>query len=247
MNETLDALQRAMRARDPAEARRLFTGMETAGTLTRADLRAGTGRPGPRGEDAGWLLAVLDGEAGDQDDATAVRREALRSALVRDDDDGAAELLRDLVGGHKITIDQLTDTVAAAVDEIRAGVRLGRRRVRATRPAPATVAGRAAASEAPRYRDAAADCLEPGKPVSHDAAAITYALLYAGAAVAEASERRAEDADAMSAMLAERLGAIEDSIDTAIGLIDPPFILPPPRPLRALLAGLFRRAPDGRA
>lgn len=245
MNETLDALQQAMRARDPAEARRLFTEMETAGTLTRADLRSAAGLPLRRGEDAGWLLAVLDGEPGGLDGATEAKREALRVALVDGGmDDTAAELLRELVGGHAITPDQLAGTFEAAIDEIRAGVRPGRRRVRATRPAPATVADRVRATEAARYAGDAERCLDTSS-LSVDARAITAGLLHVGAVIAEAAERRAEDTDAVSAMLAERLGAIEDSLDDAIGLIDPPIVLPPRRPVWARVAAVFRRAPAG--
>jgi hypothetical protein len=166
-------------------------------------------------------------------------------------------LLRELVGGHLITPGQLGDTFAAALDEVRAergAIYLhgepdggwpgfGGRRHRATSPAPAP----ARASEAARYADAAEREVDDRR-VSDDARVITNALLHVGAAVAEAAERHAEDADTMTAMLTERLTALETALDTVTGVIDPPSVLPlPPLPWRVRLAGLFRHSPGWHA
>jgi hypothetical protein len=93
-----------------------------------------------------------------------------------------------------------------------------------------------AANEAARYAELAEKQLEDVFPSNGEVRAITYALLHISAVIADAADRHAADADTAFAMLDDRLDAISNAIDSS-------FILPPPPPLWARLAGLFRRAP----
>jgi hypothetical protein len=60
---------------------------------------------------------------------------------------------------------------------------------------------------------AAEHCGAHGSGTSPDARAITHALLYVGAVIEGATERLAEDIDAVVAMLDDRLTSIEATID----------------------------------
>lgn len=79
------------------------------------------------------------------------------------------------------------------------------------------------------YADQAERLIDDGAPkhASLDARAITAALLYVGAAIEAASARHADDADALAAMLDERLSSV-------IEVIDPAFVARPPLWRRAL-------------
>lgn len=74
---------------------------------------------------------------------------------------------------------------------------------------PDTITRRSTATDAgvlaERYRLAVSDCLESGEPVSHDAAAITYALLYLGAVVQASSARNTAALDALGELLADQI------------------------------------------
>jgi hypothetical protein len=92
--------------------------------------------------------------------------------------------------------------------------------------------------------DQAARCLDD-QHLSDDARALLRGLLYVGAAIEAATDRRAEDADTITAALDAR---IQDVIEA----VDPPYVLTR-APLRWRLAALFRpasagwREPDGGA
>lgn len=83
------------------------------------------------------------------------------------------------------------------------------------------------------YSDQAEQALD-GSCVSRDTRAITYALLYVGAAIEAASRRHTDDVDAIGALLDDRLTSIEAVVD--------PAIIVPRVPLRARLAALVRPA-----
>jgi hypothetical protein len=75
---------------------------------------------------------------------------------------------------------------------------------RTTRQSADTDAGVLAAM----YSAAASDCLAPGKPTSHDAATIAYALLYLGSVIEAGNTQRRDDTDTLGALLDDKLGDI---------------------------------------